>query len=124
MNIEETKNKIYEIVGEIEKDSNQFQGEGERWENIDALILELPQVRKAEKEAVEGLVKISILKDGDSYAYMEYQNGNNPEVFNDTYGCGEFYDLEEVLKSIFDIYRDVPIILTDKTYLSSIGGKK
>lgn len=59
------------------------------------------------------MIKISILKDGDKFAHMEFQSGNDPYVYNNTYGSTGFDDLGEVLDSIFTIYHDKEIILTD-----------
>jgi len=58
-------------------------------------------------------IKISILKNGDKYAYMEYQKGNDPRVFNDVYGSGWFDDLADVLESVFESYEGMEIILTN-----------
>ena len=55
-------------------------------------------------------IKISILKDEDKFAYMEYQNGNDPCVFNNTYGSGGFYDLEDLFKSLKETYGDEFIV--------------
>lgn len=62
------------------------------------------------------MIKISILKDGDKYAYMEYQSGNDPQVYNNTYGTTGFLDLGEVLINIFGTYEGKEIILTDNRY--------
>ena len=56
------------------------------------------------------MIKISILKDGDgatignNYAYMEYQSGNDPKVFNDTYGSSGYWSLEEVFEAVIKLY--------------------
>jgi hypothetical protein len=55
------------------------------------------------------LIKISILKDGDKYGYMEYQTGNDPLVFNDVYGSGGFYDVEDIYASIIKNYEGMQI---------------
>jgi len=55
------------------------------------------------------MIKISILKDGDKYAYMEYQSGNNPLVYNDTYGTSGYWTLAEVCESVIATYEDMPI---------------
>jgi len=59
------------------------------------------------------IIKISILKDGDKYAYMEYQSGNDPKVYNNTYGSTGFWDLGECLESILNTYEGDKIILTN-----------
>ena len=59
------------------------------------------------------MIKISILKDGDKFAYMEYQTGNDPKVYNNIYGNNVFFDLSEVLESIFKNYEGMEIILTN-----------
>ena len=59
------------------------------------------------------MIKLSILKNDDSFAYMEYQNGNDPKVFNNTYGDDGFLDLSELLESIFRNYEGMEIILTN-----------
>ena len=59
------------------------------------------------------MIKLSILKSGDTFAYMEYQNGNDPKVYNNTYGCDGFYDLEDLFKSILETYGNTEIILTN-----------
>ena len=56
------------------------------------------------------IIKISILKDGNEatigndFAYMEYQNGNDPKVFNDTYGSTGHWSLDEVCEEIIKLY--------------------
>jgi hypothetical protein len=50
------------------------------------------------------IIKISILKDGDKFAYMEYQNGNDPLVYNNTYGTTGFWDLEDLFKSLQETF--------------------
>ena len=57
------------------------------------------------------MIKISILKDGDGYAYMEYQNGNDPKVFNNTYGGSGFYDLQDLFQEIEKTYGGEEFIL-------------
>lgn len=59
------------------------------------------------------MIKLSIIKDGDKYAYMEYQNGNDPKKFNDTYGCGGFWDLGELFEEILKTYQDTELIITN-----------
>jgi hypothetical protein len=59
------------------------------------------------------MIKISILKDGDKFAFMECQSGNDPKVYNNIYGTTGFYDLEEALKSIFETYKGETITLID-----------
>ena len=55
------------------------------------------------------MIKLSILKDGDKYAYVEYQNGNDPKVFNDTYGNSDYWTLAEVCESVIATYEDMEI---------------
>ena len=50
------------------------------------------------------MIKISILKDGDKYAYMEYQSGNDPMVYNNTYGTSGYWTLAEVCESVIATY--------------------
>jgi len=52
----------------------------------------------------EEIIKISILKDGDKLAFMEFQSGNDPLVYNNTYGTTGFYDLDEVCVDIIKTY--------------------
>ena len=59
------------------------------------------------------MIKISILKDGDKFAYMEYQTGNDPKVYNSLYGNNVFFDLADVLESIFKNYEGMEIVLTN-----------
>jgi len=60
------------------------------------------------------MIKLSILNDGTGgFAYMEYQGGNNPKIFNDTYGCGGFWNLEDLFRALLKTYADEEIILTD-----------
>lgn len=50
------------------------------------------------------MIKISILKDGDKYAYQEYQNGNDPLIYNNVYGSTGFWTLAEVCESVVATY--------------------
>jgi hypothetical protein len=50
------------------------------------------------------MIKIAILKDGDKYAYQEYQSGNDPKVFNNTYGTSGYWTLAEVCESVLATY--------------------
>ena len=59
------------------------------------------------------MIKLSILNDRDKFAYMEYQNGNDPKVFNDTYGCGGFNDLEDLFLALLKTYGNEAIVITD-----------
>ena len=61
------------------------------------------------------MIKLSILKVGDKYAYMEYQTGNDPLVFNDTYGSNAYFDFLDVCGAIVRLYKDMEIIITDNT---------
>jgi len=61
---------------------------------------------------MKDIIKISILKDGDKYAYMEYQGGNDPKVYNNTYGSTGFYDLTDVLEDVAKTYGDEEFILS------------
>lgn len=58
------------------------------------------------------MIKISILKDGDKYAYMEYQSGNNPLIYNNVYGTSGYWDLAEVCESVIATYQNMEIIVT------------
>ena len=69
------------------------------------------------------MIKISILKNEDKYAYMEYQGGNDPKVFNDTYGSGWFWDLADVLESVFKNYEGMEIVLTNNLIGDTKVGK-
>ena len=61
------------------------------------------------------MVKISILKDGNdanignNFAYMEYQSGNDPKVFNDTYGNSGYWSFEEVCEAVVKTYEGMAI---------------
>ena len=57
-------------------------------------------------------IKISILKDGDKFAYMEYQNGNDPLVYNNVYGSTGFWDIADVCQSIIKDYQGTAIEVT------------
>lgn len=59
------------------------------------------------------MIKLSILNDGDKYAYMEYQGGNDPKEFNGVYGTGGFWDLEDLFKSLLETYADEEIVITN-----------
>ena len=54
----------------------------------------------------KNMIKISILRDGNGYAYMEYQNGNDPKVFNNTYGTRGFYDWEDLMEDLKKTYSE------------------
>ncbi len=58
------------------------------------------------------LIKISILKDGDRFAYMEYQSGNDPKVYNNTYGTSGYWSFEEVCEAVITTYKDFLIDVT------------
>lgn len=61
------------------------------------------------------MIKISILKDPEDptkFAYMEYQSGNDPKVYNDTYGSSGFWDLGEVGEEIIKCYKDEVIMIS------------
>lgn len=59
----------------------------------------------------ENIIKISILKDGDEatigndFAYMEFQGGNDPLVYNNAYGTSGFWSLEEVCEAVIKTYK-------------------
>jgi hypothetical protein len=53
---------------------------------------------------MKNIIKISILKDEDKYAYMEYQSGNDPLIYNDTYGNSGYWTLAEVCESVIATY--------------------
>lgn len=57
------------------------------------------------------MIKLSILKDGDKYACMEFQNGNNPKVYNNTYGTSGYMDLEDLFLDLLNTYAGEEIIL-------------
>ena len=50
-------------------------------------------------------IKISILKDGDNFAYIEFQSGNDPKVYNNTYGTTGYLFFEDVCKDIVESYQ-------------------
>ena len=52
------------------------------------------------------MIKISILKDGDRFAYMEYQSGNNPKIYSNTYGTTGYWDLEDLIKDLQEMYSE------------------